>query len=145
MSAGRICSRMVATAWPNEPVRVAARRMAEQEVGPLVVIEGDGTGEAVGMVTDRDIALRCVAAGLDPDRATVTQIIAKPVRAIDEHTPVEEAIARMAEKGTRRLIVTGEGKRLVGILSIDDILGLLIEEAGPIGRLLEKQSPRIAV
>src|SRR5512144_1537376 len=134
MSAGRICSRMVATAWPNEPVRVAARRMAEQEVG---------TGEAVGMVTDRDIALRCVAAGLDPDRATVTQIMTKPVRAIDEHTPVEEAIARMAEKGTRRLIVTGEGKRLVGILSIDDILGLLIEEAGPIGRLLEKQSPRI--
>ena len=143
MSAGRICSRMVATAWPDEPVRVAARRMAEQEVGTLVVIESDGTGEAVGMVTDRDIALRCVAAGLDPDRATVTQIMTKPVRAIDEHTPVEEAIARMAEKGTRRLIVTGEGKRLVGILSIDDILGLLIEEAGPIGRLLEKQSPRI--
>lgn len=143
MSAGRICSRMVATAWPDEPVRVAARRMAEQEVGTLVVIAGDGTGEAVGMVTDRDIALRCVAAGLDPDRATVTQIMTKPVRAIDEHTPVEEAIARMAEKGTRRLIVTGEGKRLVGILSIDDILGLLIEEAGPIGRLLEKQSPRI--
>ena len=143
MSAGRICSRMVATAWPSEPVRVAARRMAEQEVGTLVVIEGDGTGEAVGMVTDRDIALRCVAAGLDPDRATVTQIMTKPVKAIDEHTPVEEAIARMAERGTRRLVVTGEGKRLVGILSIDDILGLLIEEAGPIGRLLEKQSPRI--
>ena len=143
MSAGRICSRMVATAWPDEPVRVAARRMAEQEVGTLVVIESDGTGEAVGMVTDRDIALRCVAAGLDPDRATVTQIMTKPVKAIDEHTPVEEAIARMAERGTRRLVVTGEGKRLVGVLSIDDILGLLIEEAGPIGRLLEMQSPRV--
>lgn len=143
MSVGRICSRMVATAWPNERVRVAAHRMAEQEVGTLVVVEGGGMGEAVGIVTDRDIALRCVAAGLDPDHATVAQIMTKPVKAIDEDTPIEEAIARMAEKGTRRLIVTGEGKRLVGILSIDDILGLLIEEAGPIGRLLEKQSPRI--
>ena len=143
MSAGRICSRMVATAWPNEPVRVAARRMAEQEVGTLVVVEGDGAGEAVGLVTDRDIALRCVAGGLDPDRATVAQIMTRPVKAIDEEASIEEAITRMAEKGTRRLIVTGEGKRLVGILSIDDILGLLIDEAGPIGRLLEKQSPRI--
>lgn len=143
MSAGRICSRMVATAWPNEQIRVAAHRMAEQEVGTLVVVEGDGAGGAVGMVTDRDIALRCVAAGLDPDHATVAQIMTTPVKAIDEDTPIEEAIARMAEKGTRRLVVTGEGKRLVGILSIDDILGVLIEEAGPIGRLLEKQSPSV--
>lgn len=143
MSVGRICSRMVATAWPNERVRAAAHRMAQQEVGTLVVVEGDGAGEAVGIVTDRDIALRCVAAGLDPDQATVAQIMTKPVKAIDENVSVEEAIARMAEKGTRRLIVTGEGKRLVGVLSIDDVVGLLVEEAGPIGRLLEKQSPRI--
>lgn len=143
MSAGRVCSRMVATAWPKESIRIAARRMAEQDVGTLVVVEGDGAGEAMGIVTDRDIALRCVAVGLDPDHATIEQIMTKPVKAIDEDTPIEEAIARMADRGTRRLVVTGEGKRLVGILSMDDILGVIVEEAGPIGRLLEKQSPRI--
>lgn len=143
MSVGRICSRVVATVWPSENVRVAARRMVEHDVGTLVVVEGNGTGDAIGIVTDRDIALRCVAANLDPDRATVAEIMTRPVKAIDEDTPIEDAIARMAERGTRRLIVTGEGKRLVGILSLDDVLALLVEEAGPIGRLLEKQQPHI--
>ena len=143
MSAGSICSRVVATAWPNERVRVAARRMAEKDVGTLVVLEPDGAPMPLGVVTDRDITVRCVAAGLDPDLATVSKIMTAPVHAIEEDTPVEAAIARMATAATRRLVVTDQEKRLVGIISLDDVLGLLAQELEPIGRLVEKQQPRI--
>ncbi len=144
MSAGTICSRVVATAAPNETVRVAAQRMAEHEVGTLVVLGGDGGTQAVGILTDRDVVLRVVAAGLDADRVPVSQIMTTPVHSVDESTPLEHALERMATVATRRLVVTGETARPVGILSLDDALGLLTAEAGAIARLLEKQQPHFA-
>lgn len=134
-----ICSRVVVTALPEELVRVAARRMAEHEVGTLVVVTD--ADHAAGIVTDRDIALRCVAAGLDPDKTSVSKIMTQPLRSIDENVPVEDAIMRMAEAGARRLVVTGEHDQLVGILSLDDVVGVLLEEIAPVGRLLERQGP----
>ena len=143
MSAGSICSRTVVTAWPGESVRVAARRMEEKDVGTLVVLKDERSDEPVGIVTDRDIAIRCVAGKLDPDATPVSKIMTGPVRAIDENMPIEHAVLRMADAAARRLIVTGEDKRLVGILSLDDVLDLLAKEAGAVGRLLEQQQPRI--
>jgi CBS domain-containing protein len=145
MSAGRICSRTVMTATPEEPVRVAARRMAEFEVGTLVIVSADDTHAPMGIVTDRDIAIRCVAAGLDPHTTPVSKIMTQPLRTIDEDMPIEHAILRMAEASTRRLVVTGERSRLVGILSLDDVLDLLVDETGPIRRLLKQQQPHAVV
>jgi len=143
MSAGRICSRVVVTALPDELVRAAARRLAEQDVGTLIVLKNEGSQEAIGIVTDRDIAIRSVAGSLDPDRTPVSAIMTKPVRVIDEEMPIEHAILRMAEAGARRLVVTGKKGELVGVLSLDDVIGLLTDEVAPIGRLLEAQEPHI--
>jgi CBS domain-containing protein len=143
MSAGRTCSRTVATVRPEETVRVAARRMAELDVGTLVVRDGDGTNAPTGIVTDRDIAVRCVGGGYNPDKTPVAKIMTVPVRVIDESVPIEDAMERMAETGARRLVVTGEGKQLVGILSLDDVLELLAQELGPISRLLRQQQPHV--
>lgn len=143
MSAGKICSRVIATASPDETIRVAARRMAEFDVGTLVILGIGGQRRAIGVVTDRDIAIRCVAAKLDPDQTRVSDVMTTPVQCVSEHTPIEEAISQMASGATRRLVVTGDGDRVVGILSLDDVLDLLIEETGSIGRLLEKQRPHI--
>ncbi len=66
-----------------------------------------------------------------------------PVQSVDEETPIEEALSRMAGAATRRLVVTGKGRSLIGILSLDDVPELLVEEAVSIGRLLEKQRPSI--
>lgn len=145
MNAGSICSRIVATAAPAEKVRVAAKRMAVNDVGTLVVLNAGEHHEAVGIVTDRDIAIRCVAGDLDPDIANVSQVMTQPVASVDEFTHVDAAIAKMAANGTRRLIVTGDGHRLVGILSLDDVLEMLARELGPIGHLLEQQQPHIPV
>lgn len=143
MNAGTICSRVVATAAPGEKVRVAARRMAVNDVGTLVVLDAAGRNQAIGIVTDRDIAIRCVAGDLDPDAANVSQVMTQPVASIDEFASVDTAITRMAVNATRRLIVTGDGQQLVGILSLDDVLEMLAREIGPIGQLLEQQQPRI--
>lgn len=143
MSVGRICSRVVATASPGENIRVAARRMADHDVGTLVVVGSDHPREAIGVVTDRDITIRCVAGHLDPDETTISEVMTTPVHSVDEHTPVEDAVAGMARAGIRRLVVTGDENRVVGLLSMDDVLEVVVQEAGSISRLLEQQRPRI--
>lgn len=145
MSVGRICNRSVVTVSPHETIRVAARLMAEHDLGTLVVSELNGVTKATGIVTDRDIAVRCVASNLDPDQVPVSRVMTAPVDSVDEATPIEEALRRMAGSAVRRLAVTGEGGRLVGILSLDDVLSLLAEEIESVGRLLEKQVPHLSV
>lgn len=145
MAVGRICSRITATASPDESVRAAARRMAEYGVGTLVVLKENRGARAVGLITDRDIAVRCVAEQLDPDEVLVSQVMSAPVHSVSDDTPVEEALARMAAAGTRRLIVTSDGDRVAGILTLDDVIDLIGREAAAIGRLLEKQQPHVHV
>lgn len=143
MSVGRICSRVVATASGSESIRTAAARMAEHDVGTLVVVGTSHPRQAIGILTDRDLAVRCIAGRLDPDETVISTVMTSPVHSVDEHTPVEDAVAIMARQGTRRLVVTGEENRVVGLLSMDDVLGVMVEEAGWIGQLLEQQKPRI--
>jgi CBS domain-containing protein len=143
MSVGRICSRVVATAASGETIRAAARRMADHDVGTLVVVGTGHPRQAVGVVTDRDLTIRCIAGRLDPDETAISAVMTTPVQSVDEHTPIEEAIAIMARVGTRRLVVLGEGGRVAGLLSLDDVLDVLVNETGAIGRLLEQQKPRI--
>lgn len=143
MSAGRICSRIMATASPDESIRVAAGRMADYDVGTLVVLKAERGSRAVGLITDRDIAIRCVAENRSPDDALVSEIMTKPVHTVSDATPVEEALVMMADAGTRRLIVTGEGGRVAGILTLDDVLDLLTRETAAIQRLLSKQQPKV--
>jgi predicted transcriptional regulator len=69
--------------------------------------------------------------------------MASPVHRVDEQIPLEEAVAVMSRAGTRRLIVTSENNRLVGLLRLDDVLRVLVEEVAAIGRLVEQQKPRI--
>jgi signal-transduction protein with cAMP-binding, CBS, and nucleotidyltransferase domain len=140
MTAGELCSRSVVTAWPSENVRVAARRMSERDVGTLVVVDPGDCDRAIGVVTDRDITIRCVAANRDPDATLIAQVMSAPVQTVDEGASAEDALSKMARAGARRLVVSGD-HALVGILSLDDMLDLLSVEAQSIGRLIEKQNP----
>jgi CBS domain-containing protein len=133
---------VVVTAVPTETMWVGACRMAEHDVGTLVVLGDNGT-HAAGIVTDRDIALRGVAAGLDPGQTPLSTIMTRPVRTVDESMPIEEAVREMARGATRRLVVTGSGDVLVGILSMDDVLDLLIGEFSSLGKVIERQGEGI--
>jgi CBS domain-containing protein len=143
MSVGQICSRVVVTAVPRETVRVAAHRMSVNDVGTLVVVDAADPSQPIGIVTDRDIAMRCVAGELDPDTTQLSEVMTKPVETIAEDAPIEDAINRMAAIGLRRLIVTGQAHTRAGVVSLDDVLEHLMRELQPLGRLLDQQQPRI--
>jgi CBS domain-containing protein len=136
MSIGKLCTRSVSIAQAGESVAVAARRMAEHGVGTLVVV--DEQTHPTGLLTDRDVVLRVVATGRDPAATQIGEVMSQPIVRADEDTPIEEGIAKMASAATRRLVVTAADGRLVGVLSVDDVLDLLIEEAKSVGRLLRR-------
>jgi CBS domain-containing protein len=136
VSVGRLCTRSVSTATAAETVAEAARRMREHDVGTLVVLGADG--RPVGLLTDRDVALRVVAAGRAAEATPVADVMSSPAACADESTPIEDGLARMARAHARRLVVTGDDGRLVGVLALDDVLELLVEEAQAIGRILRR-------
>lgn len=139
MTIGRICQREVDLANADEPVHAAARRMRDRHVGTLVVINEEKV--PVGLITDRDLALRTLGDDRDPATTTVGDIMSQYPRTVSEHTPIEDALATMRSLGVRRLPVVGSDDRLVGIVSISDFLSLLVEEFRDIGGLLEAEAP----
>ncbi len=115
--------------------------MAEFGVGSLVAVHGDGKPE--GILTDRDVALRVVGKGLDPSGTLLSEVMSRPVRSLDEATPLEEALATMEQAAVRRIVVTGGEGSLVGIFTLDDALELISREVTSIGRVLEKQGRNV--
>ena len=141
MSVGRICIREVDTAEVTESVQAAADRMHARNVGTLVVL--DALQKPLGILTDRDLALRVVAKGRDPFTTTVGDVMTMSPRSVLETTPIEEAVSLMRRGPYRRLPVVDHADKLVGLLSIDDILDLLAEEFREIGALLKAERPDI--
>ena len=94
------------------------------------------------MLTDRDLAIRVVARGIDPFSTTVGQVMTRGPRTVLQSSPIESALGVMRVAACRRLPVVDDGGKLVGLLSLDDILDLLAEEFSEIGKLLGEESPR---
>jgi CBS domain-containing protein len=141
MSVGRICAREVDLAEEHEPLQAAAERMHARNVGSLVVL--NEAKEPVGILTDRDLVVKGVARGLNPYEAVVSEVMTPCPAAVQEETPIEEALRLMRSGGFRRVpVVNGEGK-LAGLVSLDDILELLAEEFQEIGGLLSKEGPHV--
>jgi len=139
MTVGRLCVRAVDVAEPNESVQVAAQRMHSRNVGTLVVL--DPSRKPIGLVTDRDLTVRVLAEGRDGSQVTVDEVMTQDIRAVDEDCPVEAALEAMRAGPFRRVPVVDKKGKLVGLLSIDDVLDLLAEEFQSIRRLLNKESP----
>jgi CBS domain-containing protein len=102
----------------DSPVVEAARIMKEQDVGIIPVVEG---GRLVGTVTDRDIAVRIVAGGKDPQSVNVREIASTDLVTVDPQQGLDEALRLMANHQVRRLPVVGEDGRLVGIVAQADV------------------------
>lgn len=102
---------------PNQSIREAARLMADLDVGTLPVGTND---RLVGMITDRDIAVRAIAAGKSPD-TRVAEVMTAEVKYCFEDDTLSSISKNMADIKVRRLPVLNKDKRLVGILSLGDI------------------------
>ena len=103
---------------PDTKLTEAAKLMAELDVGALPVCDND---QLAGMVTDRDIAVRAVAAGRDPNQTTVQDAMTGGIVFIYEDDDVEEAARLFETKRIRRLPVLNREKRMVGIISLGDL------------------------
>lgn len=113
-----VMSRNVVTVSPDEMASVAARILARYNIGSLPVC--DEQGRVRGVVTDRDIVLRCVAAEKEPARTTIREIMSGRVVAAAPDEDAETAARRMAAEQVRRLPVIEDG-RLAGVLSLGDL------------------------
>ena len=112
------------TVAPSTSVAEAARLMRAADIGDVLITEG---GQLVGILTDRDIAVRVVAEGLDPKQAAVGDYMTVDLVTGLPDWDVEDAAKVMAEEQVRRLPIVAEGQ-LVGIVSLGDIAVQLMEE-----------------
>ncbi len=117
MRVSEAMTRDVRVANPTETIRQAARMMAEIDAGALPVGEND---RLVGMITDRDIAVRAVGAGKSPD-TPVRDVMSTDVCYCFDDQEIGDVAANMGDIKVRRLPVVDRNKRLVGILSLGDI------------------------
>jgi CBS domain-containing protein len=104
---------------PSATLREAAQKMKELDVGPLPICGSDD--RLAGIITDRDITVRAVAAGLDPSTAEVRDIMTPQIIYCFEDQDVSDAAHMMEQNQIRRLAVLNRDKRLVGILSLGDL------------------------
>jgi CBS domain-containing protein len=118
MNISQIMTTDVELTAPSAPILEAARRMRDEDVGALPVGEDD---RLVGMVTDRDIAVRGVAEGKAPDDCVVRDVMSGGVYYCFDDEEVERAAEVMAEHKVRRLPVVNRDKRLVGVVSLADL------------------------
>lgn len=139
MSIGDICIRDTVFAERTMPLPDAARLMRAHHVGALVVVDNPSDRRPVGVLTDRDVTVAVVAAGVDPASLEVGDLLlAAPVLAREEEG-IWEVILRMRDRGVRRVPVVGPDGNLVGIVTIDDILELLAAEHSALVQVIRRE------
>lgn len=106
------------TVGPDDPVTAAAAAMREHDIGDVLVTEDRVVR---GVITDRDVAVRVVASGLDPASTAVRDIASGQVVSVRPDEPVASAVKKMREHAVRRLPVVDDDGRAVGVITIGDL------------------------
>src|SRR5690606_13532740 len=106
------------TVGPDDPVTAAAAAMREHDIGDVLVTEDRVVR---GVITDRDVAVRVVAAGLDPASTAVRDVASQQVVSVRPDEPVASAVKKMREHAVRRLPVVDDDGRAVGMITLGDL------------------------
>ena len=117
MKISEVMTREVQTVSPDQPVQEAANFMLNADAGSIPVTEGD---RLIGMITDRDIAVRGIAKGYGPD-TPVRELMTDDLIVVRIDDNIEEAASKMSEAQVRRLPVIDDQERLCGIVSLGDL------------------------
>ena len=113
-----IMTRSIATVQREETLQAAARRMGEMDIGALPVLDGKAI---VGMVTDRDIAVRGVAQGMIPQEARVAEVMTEDLRWCRADDSVDLLMSVMGDAQVRRMPVLDANNEVVGIVALADV------------------------
>jgi CBS domain-containing protein len=135
-----ICTPTVACCRPETSVLAAARQMRAAHVGDLVVTEaGDGDQVPLGIITDRDIVVEVIAQEADPARTAVKDVMRRPVVIAHGSEELAQAVERMRAHGVRRMPIMGADRRLIGIVTLDDLVRALAAQAGALVEILANE------
>jgi CBS domain-containing protein len=139
MKARDIMTSDPARVTPDTKLSAAARLMKEKDVGLLPVVEADGSSKLIGLITDRDITLKHVAAGHSSDDCTVREAMSGNPTTCSPDADVDDVMKTMGSEQVRRIPIVDERSNLVGIVSQADI-ALQVDDATRTDRTLEQIS-----
>jgi CBS domain-containing protein len=118
----------VGTVSPRASVTEAARAMRDKMIGAVVVVSDDN--QALGLLTDRDVVLRVLAEGRDPERTAAEEVMTRGVASLQIDSSLEKASELMRDFGIRRVPIIDDTGRVAGLVSFDDLILLLGMELG---------------
>ena len=134
-----VCTLDVVCCRAQTRVVDAARLMRHRHVGDLVIVDDpDGSRIPLGVVTDRDLAVEVLGNDLDPAETTVGSLMRHPVVIANESEDTDQLIERMRAHGVPRVPVCDDRGGVVGIVTLDDVLKHLVDEAGALMAILDR-------
>lgn len=140
MTLNDLCVLDVAACARTTTLIEAARLMRQMHTGTLVVVDDPGGERSpCGVVTDRDIVVEALANGLDATTTTVSLIMSSPAVIAQAAEGVSDGIERMRVQGVRRLPIVDHAGSLVGIVALDDLLGLHATQAAALAQIVSKE------
>jgi signal-transduction protein with cAMP-binding, CBS, and nucleotidyltransferase domain len=140
MHVGQICTRSLVTCNRDTPAAELARRMRDQHVADVLVVEDHaGRLAPVGLVTDRDLVVAVIARGADPNQVRATDLMCSDVETVHELELVYDAIWHMRKRQILRLPVVNAHGALVGMLTADDVAEFLASELTEVSRLRKRR------
>lgn len=145
MPISEFCQRDVVCVTSQTTVSEAAKLMRQHHIGDVLIVEQQGVKRIpVGIVTDRDIVVEVVAAGIDPSTLKLGELQLAPLATVGEDASYAQTVSRMSVEGVRRMPVVSADGALVGIITLDDMLWQLAAPLAALaglsarGRQLEK-------
>jgi len=144
MKTGEACTWDVVCIDAGASITQAARTMRERHVGDLVITRGHGQDlEPTGIVTDRDLVLEVLAEELDIDAVSIGDLFCSDTLAMARgDDEIEDTVDRMRDQGVRRMPVVDDAGRLMGIISLDDLLQQVSDQLAGLVDLIQRQ-PRL--
>lgn len=128
---------------PGDTVTEVARLMKKEDIGPVLIVDSDRSKTLVGIVTDRDLVLKVIAEGLDPQTTKVQDVMSKKLVTCYTDDNVEQAMNAMAQHQLRRIPVIEENMKLVGIISQADV-ATRVDEPEKTGEVVKEISQETA-
>lgn len=145
MNIGSLCTRRLVTIDGSSSAATAAGLMREHHVGSLVVTTPTPDGPRVlGVVTDRDLVVELLARNLAGGDVEVSDLASRTIASVSEDADLDAALTVMQQAGVRRLLVSDEAHRLVGVTSLDDLLAACASDLSRLAQVVQSELHREA-
>jgi len=139
MSLTNFLGKKLVSCAPNTSVKQVAKLMKDEDVGCVVVLQD---GKLSGIVTDRDLAVRCLADSFDGN-SPVQKVMTKPVLTASVDDGIHDVVEKMKKNEIRRIPVVDKSGKTIGVLSFGDVFGLLSQEFSDLSQTASPSSPKL--